>query len=71
MNFEILFGGKICNFISLYYSPSQSPKTFKDFTDNLELNLANIANKSPYLLVFFDDFNVKSSNLYDHDKTAY
>ena len=25
--------------------------TFEDFTDNLELNLDKIANKSPYLLV--------------------
>ena len=71
MNFEISFGGKICNFISLYCSPSQSSDTFKDFVDNLELNLDKIANKSPYLLVFFGDFNVKSSNWYKHDKTTY
>ena len=71
MNFEISFGGKICNFISLYQSPSQSSDTFKDFADNLELNLDKIANKSPYLLVVLSDFNVKSSNWYKHDKTTY
>ena len=59
MNFEISFGGKICNFISLYRSPSQSSDTFEDFADNLELNLDKIANKSPYLLVALGDFNVK------------
>ena len=51
MNFEISFGGKICNFISLYRSPSQSSDTFEDFADNLELDLDKIANKSPYLLL--------------------
>ena len=71
MNFEISCGGKICNFISLYRSPSQSSDTFEDFTDNLELNLDKIANISPYLLVVLGDFNVKSSNWYKHDKITY
>ena len=76
MNCEILFGGKICNFISLYRSPSQSSDTSdktivrQDFADNLELNLNKIANKSLYLLVVLGDFNVKS-NWYKHDKTTY
>ena len=60
MNFEISFGGKICNFISLCRSPSQSSDTFEDFADNLELNLDKIANKSPYLLNALGDVNVKS-----------
>ena len=46
MNFEISFGGKIYNFISLYCSPSQSSDTFEDFADNLELNLDKIAKKA-------------------------
>ena len=29
------------------------------------------ANKIPYLLVVLGDFNVKSSNRYEHDKTTY
>ena len=70
MNFEISFGGKICNFISLYRSSSQSSETFEDFADNLELNLDKIANKSPYLLVALGDFDVKSSNWYKLDKTT-
>ena len=68
MNFEASFGGKICNFRSLYSSPSQSSETFEDFADNVELNLDKIANKSPYLLVVLGDFSVKSSNWYKHDK---
>ena len=70
MNFEISFGGKICNFISLYRSPSQLPDTFEDFADNLELNLDQIANKSPYLFAVLGDFNVKSSNWNKYDKTT-
>ena len=60
-NFEVSFGGKICNFKSLYRSPSQSSDTFKNFADNFELNLNKITNKSPYFLVVLGDFNVKSS----------
>ena len=67
MNCEILFGGKICNFIWLYHSPSQSSDTFEDFAKNLN----KIANKSPYLLVVLGNFNVKSSNWYKLDKTTY
>ena len=65
MNFEISYGGKICNFISLHRSASQSSDTFEDFADNVELNLDKIANKSPCLLVVLSDFNVKSSNWYN------
>ena len=32
--FEILIGGKSCNFISLYRSPSQSSDSFEEFADN-------------------------------------
>ena len=71
MNFEISFGGKICNFISLYRLPSQLSETFEDFVDNLELNLDKIANKSPYLLVVLGDFSVKSSNWYENENTNY
>ena len=59
INFEITFGGKICNFISLYCSPSQTSDNFKDFVDNLELNLDKITNKSLYLLAVLGDFNVQ------------
>ena len=38
MNFELSFGGKICNFISLYRSLNQSSVTFEDFANNSELN---------------------------------
>ena len=71
MNFEILFAGKIYNFIPLYGSPSQSSDNYENFAENLELNLDKIANKSPYVLVVHSDFNIKSSNCYKDNKTTY
>ena len=70
INFEISFAGKVCNFISIYWSPSQSHDIFETFAGNLELNLDMTANKRPYLIVILGDFNAKSSNWYKHDKTT-
>ena len=69
--FEILIGGKSCNFISLYRSPSQSSDSFEEFADNLQLSLDKISNQNPFLTVVLGDFNTKSSNWYKHDQTAY
>ena len=68
---EISFAGKVCNFISLYRSPSQSHDIFETFADNLGQNLDTIADKNLYLIVILGDFNAKSSNWYKHDKTIY
>lgn len=48
--------------MELYITLLQSSDIFEDFADNFELNLDKIANRSQYLLVVLDDFNVKSSN---------
>ena len=71
INFEISFGGKLCNFISLYLSPSQSLDVFEKFADNFELNLDKVTNRNPYLIFILGDFNAKSSNWYKHDTTTY
>ena len=60
--------GKVCNFISLYWSPSQSHEVFETFADNLKLNLDTNGNKNPYLIVIRGDFKAKSSNWH---KTIY
>ena len=44
--FEILIGGKSCNFISLYRSPSQSSDFFEELADNLQLSLDKISNQN-------------------------
>ena len=63
--------GKVCNFIFLYRSPSQSYDIFETFADNLGQNLDTIADKNLYLIVILGDFNAKSSKWYKHDKTTY
>ena len=45
INFEMKIGGKLCNFIVLYCSRSQSQDEFETFLKNFELNLdTNLAN---------------------------
>ena len=68
--FEILIGGKFCNFISLYRSPSQSSDVFEGFADNLQLSLDKIRNQNPIFIVIFRNFNAKSSKWDEHYKTA-
>ena len=69
--FEILIGGKSCNFISLYQSPSQSSDSFEEFSDTLQLSLDKISNQNLFLTVVLGDLNTKLSNWYKHDKTTY
>ena len=40
--FHVLIGNKLCNFISLYRSPSQTTDIFDQFADNLELTLDEV-----------------------------
>ena len=37
--FELMVGEKLCNFIALYRSPSQSQDLLESFKENLDLNL--------------------------------
>ena len=39
INFEIRIGGKLCRFVSLYCSPSQSQDDFESIANNFELNV--------------------------------
>ena len=59
LNFEIMIGNKICNFIALYRSPSQNQVDFQAFIGNLELNLETLAQRNPFLMVVIGDFNAK------------
>ena len=58
--FEILIGGKSCNFISLYRSPSQSSDSFEEFADNLQLSLDKISKQNPFLAVVLGDFTLRA-----------
>ena len=71
INFELNIGGKICNFISLYRSPSQTQSKFEKFIENLELNLGSLCQNNPFLVVLIADLNNKSKIWYCHDKSSH
>ena len=59
--FEIIISNKLCNFVSLYRSPSQSSDEFENFVYNLDLTLEVLTQKNPFLTVINGDFNAKFS----------
>ena len=60
--FQLQIGYKICYFISLYRSPSQTSDNFDSFLDNIKLNLDAMTDNNPFLAVAIGDFNVRSSS---------
>ena len=71
LNFKMMIGNKICNFITLYSSPSQNQDDFQVFIDNLEMNLEILAQRNPFLTVVFGDFNAKSKSWCAQDNTNF
>ena len=71
INFEIMIGNKICNFITLYRSPSQNQDGFQAFIDNLEINLETLVQRNLFLMVVIGDFNAKSKYWCSQDSTNF
>ena len=44
-------GDKLCNFVTLYRSPSQSQDEFEKFDKNLELNLDTVSANNSFWLI--------------------
>ena len=63
-------GEKLCNFISLYRSPSQSQDKFEKLSENFQRSLDGLLQNNPFLVAVIGDFNVKSSNWYCRDKSS-
>ena len=59
--FGLIISNKLCSFVALYRSPSQSQDDFATFSDNLEMTLDFVSKKNPFLLVVLGDFNAKLS----------
>ena len=57
--FELKIGSKICNFISLYRSPSETADNFDSFLGNLKLNIDAMADNNPFLVVAIGDFHAR------------
>ena len=66
--FDIKLGDKICNFIVLDRSISQSTDKLESFLKNAELTLDRVMQNTPYMMVLLGYFNVKCTNWYKHDK---
>ena len=66
-----MIGNKICNFITLYRSPSQNQDDFQAFIDNLEMNLEILAQRNPFLMVVLGGFNAKSKYWCSQDSIRY
>ena len=59
--FDMKITDKVCNFIFLYRSPSQTLDNFGTFSKKFDLNLENIVYRNPFLVVAIGDFKAKSS----------
>ena len=70
INFEITFNNRLCSFVLLYRSPSQSNDQYQEFLSNFELNLEDISNKNPFLTTVLGDFNAKSKKWYSSGDTS-
>ena len=71
INFEIMIGKKICNFLTLCRSSSQNQDDFQAFIDNFEMNLETLTQRNPSLTVVIGDFNAKSKNWCSKDSTNF
>ena len=70
LSLELEIGDKICNFVVLHRSPSQSQDEFETFSDNFEITLENLVQKNLFLMTTIGDFIAKSKNWYSQDKTS-
>ena len=71
IDFEMEIGGIVCNFISLYRYPNQTLDDFETSSKNFELNLQNLAQRNPFLVLAIGDFNAKSSKWHCQDKSTF
>ena len=71
INFELKVGDKLCRFVALYKSPSQTEDDFLSFSQNFELTLEKLSEKNPYLLVASGYFNVNLRHWYNQDTNTF
>ena len=69
--FDLIISNKLCSFVALYRSPSQSQEDFALFPDNFEMTLDLDSKKNPFLLVVLGDCNAKLSQWHDKDSSTF
>ena len=70
MTCKLQISSKICTFVSLYWSLSQTKGRFEKFTDKFELTLDTLGKCNWHLIVVLWDFNMNSRTLSVNDKTT-
>ena len=70
INFEVSIGNKICQFIHLYRTPSQSQDKFYDFLTKVDMNLDDFFNSNLFLTTVIGDFNAKSNKRSEGDRST-
>ena len=63
--FDLIISNKLCSFVALYRSPSQSQDDFATFSDNFKMTLDLVSKNNPFLLVLLNDFNAKLRQWHD------
>ena len=71
INFEARIAYKICYFIHLYRSPSQTQDQFQIFRSNPEQNHGSLSNCNPFFTVIIGDFDAKSKQWCKIDKAGF
>ena len=68
--FDLIINNKLCSFVALYRSPSQSQDDFATFSENFKMTLDLVSKKNPLLFVVLGNFNAKLSQLHNKDSTS-
>ena len=70
ITFEISIVNKVCHFIHLYRSPSQTQDEFQTFKSNLKLNLDALSCGTPCVIVMIGHFKSKSKDWFSNIITS-
>ena len=68
--FNLIINNKLCSFVALYRSVSQSQDDFATFSENFEMTLDLVSEKNPFLLVALGNFNAKLNQRHDKDSST-
>ena len=71
ISFDLIISNKLCSFIGLYRSSSQSQVDLATFSDNFEMTLDLVLKETPFLLVVLGDFNSQLSQWHDKDNSTF
>ena len=61
ISFEIIIGGELCKFVSLYHPLNQLQDDFESFANNFELDIDAVTAINTFLTTVLGDFNIKSN----------